>query len=169
MTCSGGFPVGAELTPGGVHFRVWAPRRHCVEVVIEGDRLRIVPLEQDGSGYFAGLAEGAEAGGRYKYRLDSGDSFPPIQCPAFNRRVHVLCFRDSGSQCVRMDRNSLVARRDVGRPGYLRNAHRYFYQGGYLEERRAGAAAPGRNRRHGVGGYAGGGISGTIWMGIRRR
>jgi maltooligosyltrehalose trehalohydrolase len=69
-------PVGAELTPGGVHFRVWAPRRHRVEVVIEGDKPRIVPLEQDGSGYFAGLADGAGAGGRYKYRLDSGDSFP---------------------------------------------------------------------------------------------
>jgi maltooligosyltrehalose trehalohydrolase len=68
-------PVGADLTDEGVHFRVWAPRRQQVDVVIEGAQ-RIVPLERDSSGYFGGLVEGIGAGGRYKYRLDSGDSFP---------------------------------------------------------------------------------------------
>ena len=68
-------PVGADLTDGGVHFRVWAPRRRQVDVVIEGAQ-RIVPLARDGTGYFSGLAEGIAAGGRYKYRLDSRDSFP---------------------------------------------------------------------------------------------
>jgi len=29
-------PVGAEVLAGGTHFRVWAPRRRRVEVVIEG-------------------------------------------------------------------------------------------------------------------------------------
>src|SRR4051812_24485855 len=30
-------PVGAEVLPGGgTHFRVWAPRRRSVEVVLEG-------------------------------------------------------------------------------------------------------------------------------------
>jgi 1,4-alpha-glucan branching enzyme len=33
-------PVGAEALPGGgVHFRVWAPRRRRVEVVFEGESL----------------------------------------------------------------------------------------------------------------------------------
>ncbi|HEY4593275.1 MAG TPA: hypothetical protein VIJ61_12755, partial [Thermoanaerobaculia bacterium] len=30
-------PVGAEIAPGGVHFRVWAPRCEKVEVVFEED------------------------------------------------------------------------------------------------------------------------------------
>jgi maltooligosyltrehalose trehalohydrolase len=29
------FAIGAELQQGGVHFRVWAPRRRRVEVVFE--------------------------------------------------------------------------------------------------------------------------------------
>lgn len=46
-----------------------------MDVVIEGAQ-RIVPLDKETSGYFGGLVEGIGAGARYKYRLDSGDSFP---------------------------------------------------------------------------------------------
>ena len=45
-------------------------------MVIEGARERVVPLQPDGSGYYSALAEGIGAGGRYKYRLDSSESFP---------------------------------------------------------------------------------------------
>jgi maltooligosyltrehalose trehalohydrolase len=45
-------------------------------VVIEGAQERVVALATDGSGYFAGLAEGVGAGQRYKYGLDSANSFP---------------------------------------------------------------------------------------------
>jgi maltooligosyltrehalose trehalohydrolase len=55
---------------------VWAPSRHSVEVVLDGPEQRVVPLGKDASGYFAGMAEGVAAGARYKYRLDSGGSFP---------------------------------------------------------------------------------------------
>ena len=68
-------PVGAEVVPEGVHFRVWAPRRERVEVVFEDGR-PAVELEPEQGGYFSGLAEGAEAGALYKYRLDGGDAFP---------------------------------------------------------------------------------------------
>jgi maltooligosyltrehalose trehalohydrolase len=44
-------------------------------VAIEGGKAKIVSLRKD-DGYFAGLVEGIGAGCRYKYRLDSGDSFP---------------------------------------------------------------------------------------------
>jgi maltooligosyltrehalose trehalohydrolase len=66
-------PVGAELTSGGVHFRVWAPRRRRVEVVT-GDRS--VTLEQEPAGYFSAEVPGIGAGARYKFRLDGGDLFP---------------------------------------------------------------------------------------------
>jgi maltooligosyltrehalose trehalohydrolase len=68
-------PVGAELAPGGVHFRVWAPDHERVEVVIEG-RERAFALAQEREGYFAALVEGVGPGARYKYRLDGGDAVP---------------------------------------------------------------------------------------------
>src|SRR6266540_4238066 len=53
------YHVGDELVDGGAHFRVWAPSRRSVAVVIDG---RDVPLDHDGDGYFAGLVDGARAG-----------------------------------------------------------------------------------------------------------
>ena len=70
-------PVGAEIIPGeGVHFRVWAPARNKVEVVINGDSALSVELVAEGDGYFSGLLTDATAGALYKYRLDGGDVFP---------------------------------------------------------------------------------------------
>jgi maltooligosyltrehalose trehalohydrolase len=68
-------PIGAEVVPGGVHFRVWAPRRQRVEVIFE-DAGRPAALEAEGDGYFSGLASGLGAGALYRFRLDGGDSFP---------------------------------------------------------------------------------------------
>ena len=45
-------PVGAEPIDEGVHFRVWAPRRKRVDVVIEGSRA--IALERESNGYFSG-------------------------------------------------------------------------------------------------------------------
>jgi len=67
-------PVGAEIqSQGGVHFRVWAPRRKSVQVAHDrGD----TPLAPEGGGYFSGLVSSASAGTRYRYRLDGGEAFP---------------------------------------------------------------------------------------------
>jgi maltooligosyltrehalose trehalohydrolase len=62
------------VTDSGVHFRVWAPIRKTVDVVIDGGRP--VRLEAEGSGYFSGLVSGAQAGSRYRYALDGGEAFP---------------------------------------------------------------------------------------------
>ncbi len=62
-------PVGAEVTPEGVHFRVWAPKRKKVEVATDTGSFE---LEAEGDGYFSGIGEGS----LYKYRLDGGDAFP---------------------------------------------------------------------------------------------
>ena len=67
--------IGAEVQPGGVHFRVWAPKRQKVEVVFEGGRAA-QPLAREAGGHFSGFAEGVRAGARYRFRLDGGDAFP---------------------------------------------------------------------------------------------
>jgi maltooligosyltrehalose trehalohydrolase len=77
-------PVGAEVQPEvGVHFRVWAPRRKRVEVVLEGgvpagtgNAPLTYELEPESAGYFSGLVLGAGAGALYRYRLDGGEAYP---------------------------------------------------------------------------------------------
>jgi maltooligosyltrehalose trehalohydrolase len=71
-------PAGADVLPqGGVRFRVWASKRQCVRVVLEGGpghppgaALVEVALEPEGTGYFSGLVADAAAGTLYRYRLD---------------------------------------------------------------------------------------------------
>src|SRR5688572_19688300 len=67
-------PVGAEVQPsGGVHFRVWAPRRRRVAVQLSGAAGKEggpVILEAEANGYHSGLIPDARAGDRYWYLLD---------------------------------------------------------------------------------------------------
>ena len=78
-------PVGAEALPGGgVHFRVWAPRRRRVEVVFEGEGApAALALEGEEGGYFSGLAEGLREGALYRFRLDGGDHLYPDPASRF--------------------------------------------------------------------------------------
>ncbi|MGI5835463.1 MAG: malto-oligosyltrehalose trehalohydrolase [Chloroflexota bacterium] len=84
-------PIGAEPMPqGGVDFRVWAPRRRRVDVVIEGqpgsesiDLPRAVELAAEPSGYFSGLIPEASAGTRYRFRLDGDDDLFPDPASRF--------------------------------------------------------------------------------------
>jgi maltooligosyltrehalose trehalohydrolase len=74
-------PVGAEPQPsGGVHFRVWAPDRKRVEVLLESAASRDSPvsydIERDGAGYFSGLITDAAPSMLYRYRLDGKNSYP---------------------------------------------------------------------------------------------
>src|SRR5512146_963543 len=70
-------PIGAEAVAGGVHFRVWAPIRRTVEVlVVDGAGGHAIPLAAEPGGYFAGLAPGLGAGARYWLRLDGGRLCP---------------------------------------------------------------------------------------------
>jgi maltooligosyltrehalose trehalohydrolase len=78
-------PVGAECSPdGGVRFRVWAPRRKQVTVVLEDepDR-RAVPLAAEGNGYFSGLSFDAGVGTLYRFRLDDDDALYPDPASRF--------------------------------------------------------------------------------------
>ncbi|QEH37125.1 Malto-oligosyltrehalose trehalohydrolase [Aquisphaera giovannonii] len=70
-------PIGAEVQGGGaVHFRVWAPLRSKVEVVLDGSQGSEVGLTPEPDGYHSGLVPHATAGTRYRYRLDGGDCCP---------------------------------------------------------------------------------------------
>ena len=72
--------MGAEVTPEGVSFRVWAPARREVEVVPEGGAPAALAPETDG--YFSGVLPGLAAGARYRYRLD-GDLMRPDPASRF--------------------------------------------------------------------------------------
>jgi maltooligosyltrehalose trehalohydrolase len=69
-------PVGAEPQPGGgVHFRVWAPRRRRVVVDLQPaaatDSLaQAIPLETEDGEYFSGTGRDAKPGDRYFLKLD---------------------------------------------------------------------------------------------------
>jgi len=67
------FAQGAELGAGGTHFRVWAPGRRTVEILLEkggGEGHLPHALEQEGDGHWSGFIAGAGAGARYRIRLD---------------------------------------------------------------------------------------------------
>ena len=77
-------PVGAEVLPGGgVHFRVWAPKRKQVEVVLEGAGKRSLKLDAEGDGYFSGLATDLGAAPLYRFRLDGSDALYPDPASRF--------------------------------------------------------------------------------------
>ncbi|VTR93475.1 malto-oligosyltrehalose trehalohydrolase : Malto-oligosyltrehalose trehalohydrolase OS=Desulfovibrio sp. FW1012B GN=DFW101_2128 PE=3 SV=1: CBM_48: Alpha-amylase: DUF3459 [Gemmata massiliana] len=75
------YPIGAEVTRGGTHFRVWAPIRSRVEVVLEGGPN--LELVAEGGGYFSGFAPGMGDGARYRFRLDGGQSLYPDPAARF--------------------------------------------------------------------------------------
>ncbi|WP_445465807.1 hypothetical protein [Faunimonas sp. B44] len=56
-------PIGAEPMDGGTSFRVWAPARDKVSVIVQG--LGDHALAREPSGHFSGFVPGAGPGGRY--------------------------------------------------------------------------------------------------------
>jgi maltooligosyltrehalose trehalohydrolase len=70
-------PIGAELTPDGVHFRVWAPNAESLDVVIESPTESTHKLTSEGKGYFSGCVQSARAGMLYRFRLDQGATLYP--------------------------------------------------------------------------------------------
>jgi len=83
------FPVGAErVSDKGMHFRVWAPERKTVKLVITSQEDQNDPLHQpaevelqrEGNGYFSVLIQVACVGSLYRYLLD--DDPQPYPDPA---------------------------------------------------------------------------------------
>lgn len=74
-------PIGAEPGRGGTSFRVWAPRRGQVGVVLEGGGEHALAPDRDG--YHSGLVEGALAGALYRFRLDGDERLYPDPASRF--------------------------------------------------------------------------------------
>jgi maltooligosyltrehalose trehalohydrolase len=66
------FPLGAAVEPGAVRFRVWAPKRRRVEVLLESGpgAPAVAQLSPEPRAHFSAVVRGAAAGTRYRYRLD---------------------------------------------------------------------------------------------------
>jgi maltooligosyltrehalose trehalohydrolase len=76
-------PIGAQMTPHGVRFSVWAPDHEQVSVVLfheHGKRtehqLDKDPKHQFGYGHFTATIPGIGAGQQYKFRLGKDEIYP---------------------------------------------------------------------------------------------
>ncbi len=68
------FPIGAEVNEWGASFRVWAPDRKHIDVVLHSPRAESAAyaLTREKDGYFCASVSGAKAGDRYHFELDGG-------------------------------------------------------------------------------------------------
>ena len=70
-------PVGAEVSSEGVSFRVWAPTRQQVDVVLDGGRMAPLAHEPDDpDGYWSALIPGIGAGGAVPVSARRGRRVP---------------------------------------------------------------------------------------------
>jgi maltooligosyltrehalose trehalohydrolase len=89
-------PVGADLLSSDTaSFRVWAPQRKRVTLVIEGDPQREVALAREQGGYFSATVSDVRAGLLYRYRLDDDDVLRPDAASRYQPQGH-----DGPSQLV---------------------------------------------------------------------
>jgi maltooligosyltrehalose trehalohydrolase len=68
-------PFGAELTPDGVRFRLWAPRASTVALQLEGADSGAIPMVREPDGWFSLSTALARHGDRYRY-LVNGQGYP---------------------------------------------------------------------------------------------
>ncbi len=84
------YPVGAEIIGEGTHFRVWAPLRRKVEIVIESGSERGGPFASDlhpeEGGYFSGAVSDVGDGALYRFRLDGQEALYPDPASRFQPR-----------------------------------------------------------------------------------
>jgi maltooligosyltrehalose trehalohydrolase len=68
--------LGACPDGRGTHFRVWAPDRASVELVVERPGSRIIPLSKEPDGLFCGYVPTLSPGALYRYQVDGLGPFP---------------------------------------------------------------------------------------------
>ncbi|MCP1967668.1 malto-oligosyltrehalose trehalohydrolase [Bradyrhizobium elkanii] len=70
---------GAELTPDGTRFRLWAPAAKRIDLLIDDPHTRsrdAHALTRDAAGWYVAEIAGARAGTRYKFRVDDEVDVP---------------------------------------------------------------------------------------------
>ncbi|CAN5850718.1 malto-oligosyltrehalose trehalohydrolase [soil metagenome] len=76
--------MGAEVVVGGAHFRVFAPERKQVAIVLEGAAApRTLELVREASGFHSALGDGVAPGARYRVRLDHDETLYPDPASRF--------------------------------------------------------------------------------------
>ena len=71
---------GAEVVSSGVDFRLYAPRCRNVNLILESEGGRLVPMERAGRSDFSAFVPGLRAGALYRFLLD--DDRVPYPDPA---------------------------------------------------------------------------------------
>jgi maltooligosyltrehalose trehalohydrolase len=83
-------PIGAEIVPGGAHFRVWAVRPQAISVVLldrsDENPIGESALEAEGNGYFSAFVPDVKAGDLYAFRLDGQSTIYPDPASRFQPR-----------------------------------------------------------------------------------
>jgi 1,4-alpha-glucan branching enzyme/maltooligosyltrehalose trehalohydrolase len=70
-------PFGAQLTPEGVRFRLWAPGCDQVNLCLaEGAHEAVLPMAAAGAGWFERCEANAGAGTRYRFEVNGGLRVP---------------------------------------------------------------------------------------------
>ena len=70
-------PFGAQPTPSGVRFALWAPGAHSVALLLDGpDASRAMAMPARGDGWYELTVTDARAGTRYRYRIDDDLAIP---------------------------------------------------------------------------------------------
>jgi maltooligosyltrehalose trehalohydrolase len=109
------YPIGAEVAGNEVSFRVWAPRRRHVGLMLENDKTLAMKAEADG--YFRLDLGSAANGTLYRFVLDGvsepaadpASRFQPDGLRGWSRVVDHTCYewQDKGWKGVRPDRQIL--------------------------------------------------------------
>jgi maltooligosyltrehalose trehalohydrolase len=82
------YPIGAELIgKNETHFRVWAPKAQCLDLVIEESaaenaKRTFHSLEAEDAGYFSDIAK-VGAGACYRFRVNNAENFHPDPASRF--------------------------------------------------------------------------------------
>ena len=75
------YPCGAEVFEEGVHFRIWAPKRKTVDLILEDHRS--LRLDAEEKGYFSKHIENMDVHSTYQFRLDGQERCFPDPATRF--------------------------------------------------------------------------------------
>ncbi|MGH8720126.1 MAG: malto-oligosyltrehalose trehalohydrolase [Burkholderiales bacterium] len=78
-------PFGATIVPEGARFRLWAPAARSVDLGLGADARALTwhALAGETDGWYHGIAPGAGAGTRYRFRID-GETLVPDPASRYN-------------------------------------------------------------------------------------